>query len=156
MHGTTETMRDRLIQLLEPAVESLGYELLDVEYTKVGSRNTLRLYIDRADGITVDDCGDVSRHVSATLDVEDPITEPYDLEVSSPGERRPLRTPSHFQRAIGERVRVELGVGLEGRRRFTGTIEGADEQTVELDVDHEAFRLPLADVVRAHVAPRTK
>ncbi|MEM9384596.1 MAG: ribosome maturation factor RimP [Pseudomonadota bacterium] len=145
-----------MIQLLEPAVESIGFELLDVEYTQVGSRNTLRLFIDKPEGITVDDCGDVSRHVSATLDVEDPITDAYDLEVSSPGERRPLRTASHFQRAIGERIRVELGVGLEGRRRFTGIVESADEQTIALDVDHEDFRLPLADVVRAHVAPRTK
>ncbi|MEO0974463.1 MAG: ribosome maturation factor RimP [Pseudomonadota bacterium] len=145
-----------MIQLLEPGVESLGFELLDVEYTQVGARNTLRIYIDRADGITVDDCGVVSRHVSATLDVEDPINEPYDLEVSSPGEKRPLRTPAHFLKAVGERARVEMGVGLAGRRRFTGIIEGVENDMVNLDVDHEPFSLPLVDVVRAHIAPRTK
>ncbi len=146
-------LRDRLIELLEPGVESLGYELLDVEYAPIGGRNTLRLYIDHPDGVTVDACGDVSHHVSALLDVEDPITEAYDLEVSSPGERRPLRTAEHFRRALGERIKVELVAGIEGRRRFTGIVEAVGETSLRINVDQQPFELPLSDIARARVAP---
>ncbi|MEO0975466.1 MAG: ribosome maturation factor RimP [Pseudomonadota bacterium] len=150
------TLRDTLINLLEPGVESLGYELLDLEYRPEGSRNTLRLFIDHPEGITVDACGDVSHHVSALLDVEDPIPEHYNLEVSSPGEKRPLRKAKHFQDQLGERARVELHLGLDGRRRFTGILLSANEERIEIDVDHEHFELPLADIARAHLAPLVK
>lgn len=146
-------LRETLIDLLEPGVEALGYELLELEYRVEGSRNVLRLYIDHPEGITVDHCGEVSNHVSALLDVEDPIPDAYDLEVSSPGEKRPLRKLSHFRAWVGERARVELRLGLNGRRRFTGILLGADEQHVAIDVDHEHFDLPLADIARAHLAP---
>lgn len=146
-------LRETLIDLLEPAVEALGYELLDLEYRVEGTNNVLRLYIDHAGGITVDDCGDVSEHVSGLLDVEDPIPQQYVLEVSSPGEKRPLRKVEHFRAQLGERARVELRLGLDGRRRFTGILTKVDDEHLAIDVDHEEFTLPFADIARAHLAP---
>jgi ribosome maturation factor RimP len=147
-------LRDTLLALLEPGVESLGFELLDVEYRSEASRNTLRLYIDQPGGVTVDDCGDVSHHVSGLLDVEDPIPEAYYLEVSSPGERRPLRKRSHFEQFAGERAKIELAHDIDGRRRFTGTLEGITEDgRVQITVDQTPVELPFSDITRAHLAP---
>lgn len=146
-------LRETLLALLEPGVEALGFELLDVEYLSESSRSTLRLYIDHPDGVTLDGCGDVSHHVSSLLDVEDPITEEYNLEVSSPGARRPLRKRAHFQQFTGERVKIELTHGLEGRRRFTGMLDGIADDTVHLTVDQTPVELPFLDIARAHLAP---
>ncbi len=146
-------LREALLALLEPGVEALGYELIDVEYRTESSRNVLRLYIDHPDGVTLDGCGDVSNHVSGLLDVEDPIPEAYDLEVSSPGERRPLRKRAHFERFIGERVRIELNQGLAGRRRFTGVLEGLTADAVRVEVDQTPVDLPFSDIARAQLAP---
>jgi ribosome maturation factor RimP len=95
-----------LTAMLEPAVEALGFELLGLEFVQAGRHSTLRVYIDHENGITVDNCADVSRQVSAILDVEDPITNEYDLEVSSPGVDRPLFKPAHYEQAQGEELRV--------------------------------------------------
>lgn len=147
-------LRETLLALLEPGVDALGYELLDVEYRTEDGHRTLRLFIDHPDGITLDECGEVSNHVSALLDVEDPIPEAYHLEVSSPGERRPLRKRAHFERFAGERVKIELNLGIEGRRRFTGILEGITEEgMVRVEVDQTPVDLPFSDIARARLAP---
>jgi ribosome maturation factor RimP len=148
-----QQLRETLLALLEPGVEALGYELLDIEYRNEGPRNILRLYIDQPTGVTVDDCGDVSRHVSGLLDVDDPIAEAYDLEVSSPGEKRPLRKPEHFAQFAGERAKVELLRGIDGRRRFTGVLEEVVDDIVRMTVDQTPVDLPFSDIARAHLAP---
>jgi ribosome maturation factor RimP len=165
-------LRERLIALTEPLLARLGYELVDVEYAATRSEATLRVYIDwpdgvkpeavaaayddgtRAiDGIGVEDCERVSRELSALLDVEDPIAVPYQLEVSSPGADRILRTPAHYQRQVGQRAHVELAAPRDGRRRFTGTLVRADESGFELNVDGSAVEIGYAEVGRTRLAP---
>jgi ribosome maturation factor RimP len=138
--------------LLEPVVEDLGYELLLVELAGSGHR-TLRLYIDAPGGVNLDDCELVSRHVSALLDVDDPIAGAYDLEVSSPGIERPLVCEAHFRSHIGERVKIRLMRNLLGRKRFTGILTGVDDDGVVVEVDGEPYELAFDDIESARLAP---
>jgi ribosome maturation factor RimP len=148
-------MRDRLMRLMEPLVEALRFELVDVEYAQAGRGGVLRLYVDRTDGsaITVDDCARVSHAVSAVLETEDPIKGHYTLEVSSPGSDRILRTRAHFERFTGERVAVELKLPLDGRRRFVGTLAAVDDAAIAVNVDGREYRLPLDRVQKARLRP---
>jgi len=144
--------KEVLIGLLEPTVNALGYELVDLDL-KIGRNGLVRLFIDRDPAVTLDDCEYVSRQIGDLLDVEDPLPGEYVLEVSSPGADRRLRTTAHFTEAVGSEIRVELKRGLEGRRRFRGVLTGADESTIELRVDGTDWRLPLADVSSARLVP---
>jgi ribosome maturation factor RimP len=146
-------MREQLLSLLEPPVGALGYELVDVEFATAGSGGLLRLYIDAPAGITVDDCERVSHRVSEILDAADPIPGAYTLEVSSPGLDRILRTREHFERFRGSRIRVQLSLPIEGRRRYTGTLTGVTEDAIEMEVDGEPVQLELARIQKARVVP---
>ena len=146
-------LRDTLAALLAPVVEALGYELWELEYSAGRGNGLLRLYIDAAAGITLDDCERVSRAVSEQLDAADPIPGQYTLEVSSPGLERPLRSAGHFARFVGEVVSVETVQPLEGRRRFKGRLAAAGAETVEVEVDGRRWTLPLGGIRRAHLAP---
>ncbi len=143
-----------LREMLEPGVRALGFELVDVEFSRVGDRNLLRVYIDRPGGITVDDCAAVSRQVSALLDVEDPIPEAYVLEVSSPGLDRPLVRREDYERFAGETVKLRMTEAVLGRRNFKGVLVGVEGDTVLVDVDAERYRLPIRDIERARLVPR--
>jgi ribosome maturation factor RimP len=144
---------DEIRALLEPAVERLGYELIDLELRFSGRQGALRLFIDRPDGVGLDDCEKVSRAVSALLDVEDPIPGHYDLEVSSPGLDRKLTKLAHFQRFTGETLKVQMRFPIEGRRRFRGRLLSADEKNIVLEVDGTQHRLPLATIDSARLVP---
>jgi ribosome maturation factor RimP len=146
-------MRDRLFGLLEPVVEGLGYELLDIEWGSAGSRSVVRVYIDRSDGagIGLDDCELVSRAISAALETDDPIGHGYSLEVSSPGFDRPLRTAAHFARFAGSEARIELAQPLEGRRRFRGRLGPVEDGRVTIEVDRKEWKLPLAGISKARL-----
>ena len=180
-------LRGRLIALIEPLLERLGYELVELEYVPNRGNALLRIYIDRlgADGagaddreendssvtlseadeiegggetlkesgIGIDDCERVSREVSALLDVEDPISSAYTLEVSSPGEDRVLRTRAHFDRFAGSRVHVELKVPRDGRRRYTGVLTSINDVGVELEVDREPVTVRFDEIEKARLAP---
>lgn len=146
-------LQERLEQLLEPVIGSLGYELLLLEYSPSPKNTMLRLYIDAAAGITLDDCERVSKEVAGVLDVEDPIRNAYRLEVSSPGLDRPLVKPAHFQRFVGQQARVQLLAPLNGRRRFIGAIVGADEQIVRIETEEGIAEIPLAEIDRARLVP---
>ena len=146
------TLRERLIALIEPLAGRLGYELVDLEYNAGRSSATVRLFIDRPEGVGIEDCERVSREVSALLDVEDPIPTAYTLEVSSPGFDRVLRTRAHFERFAGARVLVELAVARDGRRRYTGALLAADDAGVELEVDGEPVRLAYGEIAKARLA----
>ena len=150
MRMTVAGLRD----LLEPGIGALGFELVDVEYTRAGGHNVLRLYIDHPDGITVDHCAAVSRQVSAVLDVEDPIPEAYMLEVSSPGLDRPLVKREDFERYAGETIKVRMHEAVDGRKNFKGTLVGLEGDAVLVDVDQERYRLPMARIERARLVPR--
>jgi ribosome maturation factor RimP len=146
-------LRDTLVALLQPVVEDLGYALWELEYTSGRGSAVLRLYIDSAEGITVEDCERVSRAVSERLDADDPLPGQYTLEVSSPGIDRPLRTAAHFAPYVGEAVFVELAQPVEGRRRFKGPLVAAGAGTIEVEVDGRRFALPIEGIRRAHLAP---
>jgi ribosome maturation factor RimP len=146
-------LRDELFRLLDPAVNSLGYELVELEFAPAGSGGVLRLYIDAAPGITLDDCERVSRQVGAVLESEDPIAGHYTLEVSSPGLDRILRTRAHFERFVGSRVKIQLGTPLDGRRRFTGTLLEVRDEGVVVDVDGRPTALGFAQIQRARLVP---
>jgi ribosome maturation factor RimP len=145
--------QDELAKLLEPTVEGLGYELSDLE-AKIGSQNgLLRLFIDKEDGINLEDCEKVSSAVSALLDVEDPLPGQYNLEVSSPGSDRTLTKLAHFERFTGETVKVQMRFPIEGRRRFRGKLLSADEENIVVEVDGESHTLVMAKIDIARLAP---
>ena len=143
---------DELAKLLEPAVERLGYELIDLE-VRTGGNGLVRLYIDKPDGIDLEDCERVSLAVSALLDVEDPVPGNYNLEVSSPGLDRKLTKVEHFQRFEGETVKVQMRFPIEGRRRFRGTLVSSDDENIVVEVDGESHSLPLKTIDTARLVP---
>ena len=148
----TVTLRERLIALIEPVLVRLGYELVELEYAAGRSQAVVRIFIDKPDGITVEDCERVSREVAALLDVDDPIPTAYTLEVSSPGFDRVLRTAAHFQRFVGSRVFVELKAPRAGRRRYTGMLQAVNATGIELEVDKQKVEVPFDEIGKARLA----
>jgi len=142
-----------LFELLEPGARALGFELVTLELTGKGHGTVLRVYIDGPDGVTVDDCADVSHQLSGILDLEDPIPGHYTLEVSSPGLDRPLAKREHFVRVVGETVNVRLRRPLNGRRRFVGTLRAVEADAVVVEVDGQDHRLALDEIERAKLVP---
>jgi ribosome maturation factor RimP len=142
----------RLVEMLRDEVELLGYELVGVELTgQAKGGRLLRIYIDHADGINLDDCVQVSHQVSGVLDVEDPIRENYRLEVSSPGLDRPLFEKQHFERFTGHRARVKTRAKIDGRHRFTGVLRGLKENAVLLEDEEKLYRIPFDDIETARL-----
>lgn len=146
------TLRERLMALIEPLVGRLGYELVELEYGAGRGHGMLRVFIDAAAGVGVDDCERVSREISALLDVENPIPGGFTLEVSSPGFDRVLRTREHFGRFVGSRVFVELTEPRAGRRRYTGELLAVDEAGIVLAVDRERVTVAFAEIGKARLA----
>ncbi len=150
MAGRAQT---ELEGLLAPVVDSLGYEFVGLEYLPQGKHSLLRIYIDKAGGVTVDDCGTVSHQVSGVLEVEDPISGHYVLEVSSPGLDRPLFKFEDFERFSGNIVQIRLQTPLAGQRNFKGLLQGVDaaDQLVELAIDEEIISLPWERIEKARL-----
>jgi ribosome maturation factor RimP len=144
--------KEDFIRLLEPAINAMGYELVDLDLRQ-GRGGLLRLFIDRAPAVTLADCEFVSEQIGDLLDVEDPMVGNYRLEVSSPGSDRRLRTPAHFVAAIGSDINVELKRAVEGRKRFRGRLTTVDNHAVDVQVDGRTWHLPLADVRIARLVP---
>jgi len=148
------SVSDELNRLIRPAVEALGFEFVGLEYLSNPKNRLVRIYIDREpEGISVEDCAEVSHEVSAVLDVEDPVAGNYSLEVSSPGVERPLFEPEHYRRFVGERAVVHLYAPRDNRRKLTGTIVEADDGRVVIEVDGDPFEVAYADVRRANLKP---
>lgn len=145
---------EQLQAMLAPVIESLGYQCWGVEFISQGRHSLLRVYIDHANGILIDDCEIVSRQVGAVLDVEDPISSEYTLEVSSPGMDRPLFTLEQFARHAGELVKIKLRSPFDGRRNFQGLLRGVEEQDVVVLVDDHEFLLPIDLIEKANIIPR--
>ncbi|MCV0332194.1 ribosome maturation factor RimP [Pseudomonas aeruginosa] len=145
---------EQLQALLAPVVEALGYECWGVEFISQGRHSVLRVYIDRSEGILIDDCEAVSRQVSGILDVEDPISGEYTLEVSSPGMDRPLFTLEQFAKHAGEQVKIRLRSPYEGRRNYQGILRGVEEQDVVVLVDDHEYLLPIDSIDKANIIPR--
>ncbi len=141
---------EELTRLLTPIVDAMGYEMVRVLIT--GTRNpTLQIMAERRDGVgmTVEDCAEISRAISAVLEVEDPIDDTYSLEVSSPGIDRPLVQLKDFERFAGFDVRVEMKAPHDGRRRLKGRLHGVAGTNVIVEEDGKRFELPFASIQRA-------
>lgn len=135
--------------MLEKTVGGLGYELVDLELANGG--RLMRLFIDKAGGVNVEDCAMVSNHLTRLLVVE---SVDYDrLEVSSPGLDRPLKRPQDFARFVGERAQVKVRLPLNGRRRFVGKLQNVGEVGIELEVDGELVSIGFSDIDKARLVP---
>ncbi len=148
------TKLEQLGALVEPVVTGLGFELWGIEYHSQGRHTVLRVFIDAADGIHIDDCAAVSRQLSSVFDVEDPITGEYNLEVSSPGMDRPLFKLEQYQAFIGHKVQVRLRVPFEGRRKFSGLLKGVEGDEVVVEVDNAEYLLPIDSIDKANIVPQ--
>jgi ribosome maturation factor RimP len=151
-------MRDALMRLLEPPIEALDYELVDIEFAQAGRGGVLRIFIDRRASeaglsVTVEDCARASHAVSQVLEAEDPIKGHYTLEVSSPGFDRILRKREHFERFLGERIFAQMKLPVEGRRRFVGVLKSIADGSIVIEVDGLEHSLPLEGIQKARLRP---
>jgi len=142
-----------LQELIEPVVTGLDLELWGIDYRSAGNNSVLRIYIESADGVSVDDCARVSHQVSGVMDVEDPISENYTLEVSSPGMDRPLYSLEQYAAYVGNIVQLRLRMPFEGRRKFKGILNGVEGDEVLLVVDEHEYLLPHDLIERANLVP---
>lgn len=162
-------LHTKLINIIEPVLEQSGFELVDLRFLLEQGGWVLRVQVDLplgdvtdlsevpSDRVDLEDCENISRELSAVLDVEDPIPQAYHLEISSPGIDRPLRTAAHFEHFKGSEAKIQLGVPLhvEGgeRRNFKGKLKGVVDNKVEIDVDGHTFQLPIDDIDHAKLVP---
>jgi ribosome maturation factor RimP len=153
-----EPISEQARRLLEPVLAHEGLELVEVEWVRAGGRWTLRLYVDKPGGFSIEDCQAVSRTVEPILDVADFIEPAYDLEVSSPGLERPLRKPADFDRFAGQRARLKsfgplagTAPGSPGRKHWTGLLKGFKGGAVEVDVDGVTHRIPHDQIAKANL-----
>lgn len=140
----------RIEQIITPSVEAMGYEVVRVQMSG-GIRAILQIMAERADGapMTVEDCADISRSVSAVLDVEDPIKAAYTLEVSSPGIDRPLTRLKDYERFAGFEAKLETRIAVDGRKRFKGMLKGVEDGLVSIDTEQGAAKLEFDNILRA-------
>ncbi|HDZ23605.1 MAG TPA: ribosome maturation factor RimP [Desulfobacteraceae bacterium] len=145
------TITDQITMLVEPVLEEMGFELIDVEYFGPGGRRVLRVYMDRPGGVSLDDCARVSREIGVLIDVKDLIPERYVLEVSSPGLNRRLKREKDFAWAMGKKVKVRMKTPVEGRRNFTGRLIEMQEGTIAVEVEKGKAVLPIHGIEKANL-----
>ena len=141
----------KIRSLVEPAAGALGYELVDVRFVNELGRWTLRLMIDKEGGVSVGDCQKMTRDVETLLDVEEVVSGPYFLEVSSPGLERPLKKEADFVRYTGRMVSVKTREPIEGRRNYKGDLKGVEDSMIVMVIDHQEFRIPMNLIEKAHL-----
>lgn len=144
-------LQHKLTDMLTSPVEALGFELLGVEFVRAGKHSTLRVYIDHENGISVDNCADVSHQISAVLDVEDPISTEYNLEVSSPGMDRPLFSLAHYAACVGEVVSLRTRMPIDNRRNFKGTLLGIEASNLTLEIDGQQHLLAFDNIEKGNL-----
>lgn len=147
-------LETQLTDLLEPSVQAIGFELVGLEFIRAGEHSTLRVFIDHENGINVDGCAEVSRQISAVMDVEDPITVAYYLEVSSPGLERPLFKAAHYQQFIGHEVSLVLKMAMGNRRKWKGDIVAVEGELITLNVDGNDESFALSNISKANLVPK--
>lgn len=148
------TREQDIEELINPAIEALGCELWGIEFMSQGRHSKLRIFIERPEGVGIDDCERVSREVSDLLDVDDVVPQAYTLEVSSPGMDRILFRPDHYSRNVGATVDVRLHFPFEGSKRIVGVLAGIDDDQVIVQVGEDEFVLPLENIQRARLVPQ--
>lgn len=139
-------------EMLTDYMEQHGFELVDIEYVKEGSNWFLRVYADKEGGIDIDDCGRISEFLSARLDEKDPISDPYFLEVSSPGAERPLKKPQDYQKAINSHVFITTYEPIDGSKEFEGLLLSFDGEELVVEVGKKKSTIPFAKVASARLA----
>ena len=152
MREETQVQIQRQVEeLAETLVVSEGMELVDLEYRRQGPRWVLRLFIDKEDGVTIDDCANISKELGDLLDVKDIIPQAYVLEVSSPGLNRPLRKKEDFSRFAGRKVQIRLFTPMEGRKKIVGNLVGIENETVIVAAPEGRYSVALKDIDRANL-----
>jgi len=146
-----ENLLQEIRQVVEPILESQGFELVDLEYQRESRGWVLRIYLDREGGVSLDDCARVSHEVGAILEVKDLIPSSYILEVSSPGLTRPLKKPEDFRKFRNQMVKIKLYEPHEGRRNFKGTLLGLEGDRVRVEVEQRVYELPLQRIAKANL-----
>lgn len=139
------------VRLAEKVMAGMGLELVHIKFLRAMGGWTLRVYIDGPEGVSVQDCAEASRELSASLDVEDIIPNRFNLEVSSPGLDRILSKPEHFQRFRGQTATVKTVGKIEGRRNFVGKIVECRDGTLHIEVEGNPFELPLERIEQANL-----
>jgi ribosome maturation factor RimP len=142
---------DRVRVIAEPILSNEGVELVEIEYRRESKGWVLRLYVDKEKGVTLDDCTCISQEVGRSLDVEDFISTPYTLEVSSPGLTRPLKKEKDFMKYRNHMIKVKTFDPIENRRQFKGKLLGVSENRIEIEMDREIFQIPLSNVAKANL-----
>ncbi|MDO7787046.1 ribosome maturation factor RimP [Desulforamulus aquiferis] len=137
---------------IEPVINELNLELVDVDYVKEGGNWYLRVFIDKLGGVDLDDCQTASEKVDVVLDELDPISQAYFLEVSSPGIERPLKKPADFERFKGHLINVTTYAPIDGNKSFKGKLIGYSENGVEMEVEGKSVLLPAEQVAGARLA----
>ena len=148
------TLEQNLHEMLQGAVEDLGCELWGVECQRTGRFMTVRIFIDKEGGVSVDDCADVSRQISAILDVEDPIVDKYNLEVSSPGLDRPLFSLAQYGRYLGQDIAIHLRIPVMERRKWQGKLERLENDMLILNVDGQEQTFAFGNIQKANVVAK--
>lgn len=141
----------RVEEILTPVLANLGYDLIERELVTEGGRLTLRLYIDKEGGVTIDDCATASHSVEDILEVEEVVPAGYNLEVSSPGINRPLRRRQDFEKYCGSRIKLKTAEQIEGRGNYRGTLERVEGDEIVMEVDGQHYRVPLDAVSKARL-----
>jgi len=146
-----ENLLQEVREVVEPILESQGFELVDLEYQRESRGWVLRIYLDREGGVSLDDCAGISHEVGAVLEVKDLIPSAYILEVSSPGLTRPLKKPEDFNKFRNQMVKIKLYEPLDGRKNFKGTLLGLEEDRVRVEVEQQVYELPLQRIAKANL-----
>lgn len=141
-----------VMQFIAPRLADTVYEIYDVEYVKEGSEWYLRIFIDKEGGVDLDDCEKVTDLINAPLDELDPITEPYFLEVSSPGVERHLKTNAHFKKAVGEKVRIKTFAKVADKKEWIGILQDVRDDAITLNVDGKTLDFPLDMIAKANIS----
>lgn len=146
-----EKLLTEIETIIAPIIESLGYELIEREFTTDFGRFVLRLYIDQPEGITVSDCQRVTRAIDPLLESHDLIKKCYYLEVSSPGIERPLRKKRDFERYCDNRVKIKTTEEINKRKNFTGKLSAVENNSIIVDADGNSFVIPLQAIAKARL-----
>ncbi len=147
-------MQHELRDIITPAVEALGFHLWGYELIRHAKFSELWVYVDSENGITLGECAEVSRQISAVLDVADPISSAYQLQVSSPGMDRRLFVPEHYEQYINSKIKVRTRVALEGAKNFVGVLIAVEGKSITLLCDQDKqIQLQLDQIEKAHVVP---
>lgn len=147
-----QSTKEVVINLAEPIVKAKGLDLVDLEYQKEGDNWILRVFIDKREGVSLDDCQEVSSALSEKLDIDDPIKESYLLEVSSPGIDRPLRTEEDFKRFVGKKVDISTYVPVAGKKNLLGELIGLEDEMIKIKIDDEEIEIPQSKVAQTRLA----